>query len=328
MLTPYDPKTERLMKQYFSRLPEKERRQYAAIEAQKLGFGGKMYISKLMPINRHALNKGIRELLDEDIYNQIPKGKQRRAGGGRKKNCNNPDTKTLLINYINSIKAGSPTDERVFWVCQKPKEIAQKFAQSNQLKVSHGTVKRLLLELGYRYRKQAKELPTGTCANRNLQFHIITILILSMSMQSPVISIDCKKKERLGNLYRDGKCYTQAPIKVYDHDYEHLAEGKVVPHGIYDLQANEGYISLGDSSETADFITDNLLWWWTQYGIHRYPDAGTILVLCDAGGGNSYRHHRFKDCLLRLSEEIGVSLLIVHHPPYASNRVAGAMESD
>lgn len=86
MLTPYDPKTERLMKQYFSRLPEKERRQYAAIEAQKLGFGGKMYISKLMPINRHALNKGIRELLDEDIYNQIPKGKQRRAGGGRKKN--------------------------------------------------------------------------------------------------------------------------------------------------------------------------------------------------------------------------------------------------
>lgn len=237
---------------------------------------------------------------------------------GVKKICNNPDTKTLLVNYINAIKAGSPTDERVFWVCQKPKEIARKFALAHQLIVSHGTVKRLLLELGYKYRKQAKELPTGICVNRNLQFHILTTLILSMSSQSPVISIDCKKKERLGNLYRDGKCYTQAPIKVYDHDYEHLAEGKVVPHGIYDLQANEGYISLGDSSETADFITDNLLWWWTQYGIHRYPDAGTILVLCDAGGGNSYRHHRFKDCLLKLSEEIGVSLLIVHYPPYTS----------
>ena len=127
----------------------------------------------------------------------------------------------------------------MFGVCQKPKEIARKFAQTHQLAVSHGTVKRLLLELGYKYRKQAKELPTGTCANRNLQFHIITTLVLSMSLQSPIISIDCKKKERLGNLYRDGKCYTQAPIKVYDHDYEHLAEGKVVPHGIYDLQANE-----------------------------------------------------------------------------------------
>lgn len=163
-------------------------------------------------------------------------------GGGVKKIATTAsavriDTKTLLVKFIDSIKAGSPTDERVFWVCQKPKEIARKFAQTHQLIVSHGTVKRLLLELAYR--KQAKERPTGTCVNRNLQFHILTTLILSMSAQSPVISIDCKKKERLGNLYRDGKCYTQAPIKVYDHDYEHLAEGKVIPHGIYDLQTNE-----------------------------------------------------------------------------------------
>ena len=82
-----------------------------------------------------------------------------------------------------------------------------------------------------------------------------------MSLQSPVISIDCKKKKRPGNLYREGKCYTQALIKVYDHDYEYLSGGKVVPHGIYDLQANEGYIFLGNSAETADFITDNLRWW-------------------------------------------------------------------
>ncbi len=235
-----------------------------------------------------------------------------------KKICRNPDTKTLLVSYINSIKAGSPTDERIFWVCQRPKEIARKFAQVYQRTVSHGTVKGLLLELGYRFRKQAKDLPTGSCANRNLQFHIITTLVLSMSLQSPIISIDCKKKERLGNLYREGKCYTQAPLKVYDHDYEHLSEGKVIPHGIYDLQANEGYISLGNSSETADFITDNLLWWWTQYGIHRYPDAQTILVFCDAGGGNSYRHHLFKDRLLALSADIGLSVVVAHYPPYAS----------
>ena len=156
-----------------------------------------------------------------------------------KKIYHKPITKDLLICYIESIKAGSPTDERVFWVSQKPKEIARQFAQTHQLMVSHGAVKRLLLELGYRFRKQAKELPTGTYANRQLQFHIITLLVLSMSLESPLISIDCKKKERLGNLCREGKCYTQAPIKVYDHDYEHLSEGKVIPHGIYDLQANE-----------------------------------------------------------------------------------------
>ena len=95
------------------------------------------------------------------------------------------------------------------------------------------------MELGYRFREQAKELPTGICPNRNLQFLIITNLVLCMSLQSPVISIDCKTKERLGNLYRDGRCYTQAPIKVYDHDYTYLAQGNVIPHGIYDLQANE-----------------------------------------------------------------------------------------
>ena len=89
-----------------------------------------------------------------------------------------------------------------------------------------------------------------------------------------------------------------------------------------------GYISLGDSAETADFITDNLLWWWTQHGIHRYPDARTVLILCDAGGGNSYRHHRFKDRLLALSQELGLSFVVAHYPPYASNRVAGAMEPD
>lgn len=90
MVIPYDPKVERLMKEYFSRLPEKERRHYAAIESQKLGFGGKMYISKLMPINRHALNKGIKELNQQDLLKQIPAGKQRRVGGGRKKNLPQP----------------------------------------------------------------------------------------------------------------------------------------------------------------------------------------------------------------------------------------------
>lgn len=180
---------------------------------------------------------------------------------GAKKICQTPDIKALLIAYIESQKAGSPTDETVFWISQKPKEIARGFAQTHQQVVSHGSVKRLLVELNYRFRKQAKQLPTGLYANRARQFNILTTLILTMNLKSPVISIDCKKKERLGNLYRDGKCYTQAPLKVYDHDYAHLSEGKVIPHGIYDLQANEGYISLGDSAETADFVTDNVLWW-------------------------------------------------------------------
>jgi hypothetical protein len=102
------------------------------------------------------------------------------------------------------------------------------------------------------------------------------------------------------------------------HDYEYLSEGKVIPHGIYDIQANKGYISIGNSAETADFAVDNLLWWWTEHGIHLYPDAKNILLSCDAGGANSYRHHIFKDRLIALCEQTGLSIIVSHYPPYSS----------
>ena len=219
---------------------------------------------------------------------------------------------------IDSFKAGSPTNPLVFWIHLKPREIANKFHEQYQEKVSNGAVKRLLKELGYSYRKMSKTLATGIYAKRDEQFEIIMTIIFAMGLKSPVISIDCKKKERLGNLYRDGKCYSTGNIDVFDHDYDNLSEGKVIPHGIYDLQLNRGYISIGSSSETAEFITDNLRWWWTEYGIHTYPDAQNILILCDAGGGNSYRHHIFKLKLLELTREIGVAIVIAHYPPYSS----------
>lgn len=222
------------------------------------------------------------------------------------------------MSFIESHKAGSPTDPTVFWIHLKPKEIANRFFDKHQERVSNGSVKRLLVELGYCYRKLSKQLATGTYYQRDEQFKIITELILVMGLQSPIISIDCKKKEVLGNLYRDGKCYVTAPIKVYDHDYTSLSEGKVIPHGIYDLQTNKGYISIGNSSETAEFIADNIRWWWKEYGIKDYPEAQNILILCDAGGGNSYRHHIFKYQMLKLSRELGISLIIAHYPPYCS----------
>lgn len=220
--------------------------------------------------------------------------------------------------FIEGFKAGSPTDPDVYWISLKPRQIAHLFEQQHQLKVSNGFVKRLLKELGYGYRKQSKQLTTGTYARRNEQFEIIFSVILMMSLKSPVISIDCKKKERLGNLYRDGRCYCTKAVRVYDHDYEHLSEGKVIPHGIYDLQANKGYISIGNSSETAGFIIDNLLWWWEQYGIHQYPDAKDMLLLCDAGGANSYRHYVFRHRLMAFAKETGLCVIVCHYPPYCS----------
>jgi len=236
----------------------------------------------------------------------------------KKKEISAPEIVEGLKLFINQHKAGSPTNSDVFWIHLKPREIAFQFEAQSGNKVSHGFVKRILLSEGFKYRKMSKTLATGTCKYRNEQFEIIFKLVAIMSIDSPVISIDCKKKERLGNLYRAGKAYCTAPLEVYDHDYHYLAQGVVIPHGIYDLHRNEGYISIGNSHETASFIADNLLWWWENYGIHNYPDTKCILVLCDSGGGNSYRHHAFKKHIQLLAEKIGIDFIICHYPPYAS----------
>lgn len=235
-----------------------------------------------------------------------------------KKKSLQPDINTLLTALIEANKAGSPTDENVYWISLKPWQIAVLLYEKHAIRISHGVVKRFLKATGYRYRRQAKQLATGSYALRNEQFGIICSLVLAMSLQSPIVSIDCKKKERLGNLYRAGKCYGTQSVQVYDHDYEHLSEGKVIPHGIYDLQANKGYISIGSSSETADFVIDNLLWWWQEYGIHQYPQAKNLLILCDAGGANSYRHFIFKYRLQAFAKETGLSVIVCHYPPYRS----------
>lgn len=235
-----------------------------------------------------------------------------------KKTAKNPEIKQLLTSFIEKYRAGSPTDSNVYWISLRPYAIARLFEQQHQIKISHGMVKRLLKELGYGYRKQSKQMATGSYANRNEQFKIICSLVLIMSLDSPILSMDCKKKERLGNLYRAGKCLCTKAVKVYDHDYEHLSEGKVIPHGIYDLQANKGYVSIGGNSETAEFATDNLLWWWFEHGIHLYPDAKNILLLCDSGGANSYRHHIFKYKLMEFAQQTGLSVIVCHYPPYCS----------
>lgn len=163
-------------------------------------------------------------------------------------------------------------------------------------------------------------LPAGQSPDRKEQFRIVT-LIASLFMVSaimPVISIDTKKKEALGMLTRDRELYCIKPPEVFDHDYSHLSIQAAVPHGIYDIKRNFGYITIGISHETADFVTDNIEWWWTEYGIHNYPEAKTVLILCDCGGANSYRHHRFKKRLQDFTASAGIKVLVANYPPYCS----------
>ena len=135
---------------------------------------------------------------------------------------------------------------------------------------------------------------------------------------NPVISMDTKKKEYLGNFYRDGHLYTTEEIQVYDHDFASFAEGVIIPHGIYDLQRNTGYLHLGTSRDTSEFACDSLCNWWRHQGRLDYPHATSILVLCDGGGSNNSRHYIFKQDLQSLADEIGIEIRIAHFPPYTS----------
>ena len=141
-----------------------------------------------------------------------------------------------------------------------------------------------------------------------------------MMEHNPIISIDTKKKEVLGNLTRNAAVVTKGgkAVETFDHDYPYLGGGKAIPHGIYDLKLNEGYVSLGNSHETAEFVVDNLEWWWENAGKFEYREATRILILCDSGGANGHRHHLFKKLLQELARKIGKKLVICHYPPYCS----------
>ena len=171
-------------------------------------------------------------------------------------------------------------------------------------------------------RKPVKNLSIGNSPHREEQFRILNFLVaLFKDMEdNPILSIDTKKKERLGQLTRNEQLLTHKneQVEVYSSDYGFLATGRAIPHGIFDVKLKKGYITLGSSNETADFIIDNLQWWWLNFGKNYYCDATHILILCDSGGANGHRHHRFKVLLQRLAKEIGIKIVVVHYPPYCS----------
>jgi hypothetical protein len=155
--------------------------------------------------------------------------------------------------------------------------------------------------------------------HRNAQFeNIARLRAVHAAAGNPVISMDTKKKEYLGNFYRDGHLYTTEELQVYDHDFNSQAEGIVIPHGIYDVQRNTGYINLGTSHDTSEFACDCIRNWWHSQGRLEYPTATSILVLCDGGGSNNSRHYIFKQDLQALADELGIEIRIAHYPPYTS----------
>jgi hypothetical protein len=214
--------------------------------------------------------------------------------------------------------AGDPNDGEVIWTHLTQREIAERLAKLGT-PVSTEVVRQLLDDFDFAKRKAQKKRSMGHNPHRNEQFEYIAELKQDfLKAGEPVISMDTKKKEPLGNFFREGHLYTTGVLETYDHDFNSLSDGMVIPHGLYDLGRNVGHVTLGLSHDTSEFACDCFYTWWRRYGQRAYPDAEEILLLCDCGGSNGYRHYIFKEDLQRLVNKIEIPIRVAHYPPYCS----------
>jgi len=206
----------------------------------------------------------------------------------------------------------------VIWTDLTCSEIREKLKNEGII-VGKQIVKNLLLKHRYKKRKIQRRRTIKQVVNRNEQFEKIAKLREEYSKsQNPILSVDTKKRELIGNLHRAGAVYSQEEQASCDHDYPTLAKGVAIPHGIYDVKKNTAHINIGTSHETSEFACDSLKKWWTEKGQIDYPNATSILILMDGGGSNSSRRYVFKEGLQNIANEIGVEIRIAHYPPYTS----------
>ena len=214
--------------------------------------------------------------------------------------------------------AGDPMRTEVKWTNLSRRQIARRL-KAMGTPASRNTVSRLLRKHGYRRRKAQKKTTMGHHRDRNAQFENIARLKREyLEAGLPVISLDTKKKELLGNFYREGTIDTQQTIAVNDHDFGSAGSGVVIPHGLYDVGQDRGFLHLNTSHDTSELACDSLAAWWDEYGRADYPAAKKLLVLCDGGGSNSATRYVFKEELEKLANRLGLEIRVAHYPPYCS----------
>lgn len=185
--------------------------------------------------------------------------------------------------------------------------------------MSDKTVTSWFKQAGLGLRKMAKDIAGGSSPDREAQFDRIGELIEQYTAAgNPYFSVDTKAKERLGRLYRVGRVRTSEPFHAFDHDFPSWADGVVIPHGIYDPERNRGHLNIGLSHDTSEFAVESLRWYWNRIGRQCYPDATSILLLCDCGGSNAANRYLFKHYLQMFSESIGLEVRVAHYPSYCS----------
>jgi hypothetical protein len=229
-----------------------------------------------------------------------------------------PDLDAAFVDIVRPHTAGDPMRAGVLWTNLSLRRLAKALV-TRGFRVSVKVVTRLLDRHHLGRRKALKKRSLKHHPQQDRQFHIIaSYRRLYEQAGNPILSIDTKKKELIGNFFRAGHAYTQKIVETIDHDFPSLASGVIYPHGLYDLQRNHGHLNVGISHDTSAFACDSIAYWWDTFGRSHYPRTTSLLLLCDGGGSNASNRYLFKYGLEKLAERIGREIRVCHYPPYES----------
>ena len=242
-----------------------------------------------------------------------------KKGGRKKASVAQPGLVEAVAASVSDQTAGSPVDEKLAWTNRSPRDIAEELAVEG-FEVGPDTVRNILTEdLGLGLRQAEKDEATCNFPQRDEQFkHIGRLRKTFCRGGCPVLSIDTKQKELLGNFFRAGRAYTNGQVHVLDHDFASHGHGRMAPYGVYDVARNEGLMLLSVGPDTSQLACDAIWRWWQRLGKRHYSGAKRLLLLCDCGGSNGYRQHLFKEELLMLAQDLGMSIRVAHYPPGCS----------
>jgi hypothetical protein len=303
-------------------LDERARRLWAAVEARALGRGGISVVAEATGLARATIRAGLQELAlpGPATGPQPPTERLRRPGGGRKPlGTRDPHLLQALETLVDPVTRGDPMS-LLRWTCKSAVQLAAAL-QAQGHPVSERTVNRLLHDLGYSLQSNRKTLEGRSHPDRDAQFQYINRRAKAFQKQGqPVVSVDTKKKELIGQFRNGGREWQPQghPEEVQGHDFPDAALGKVIPYGVYDETTNTGWVSVGVDHDTAEFAVETVRRWWRHMGSAVYPKAKRLLITADGGGSNGSRCRLWKVELQKLANEVGLDIAVCHFPPGTS----------
>lgn len=300
------------------RLNERDRRLALASEARSWGYGGIAAVHRATGMSKTTIHRGLNDL-EADPEDRLP-DRVRAVGGGRKKaETSNPELLDALDALIEPETRGDP-ESALRWTTKSTRNLADALTELGH-EISHSVIAKLLRGQGYSLQGTRKTLAGAQHPDRDAQFRYINSLAMErIAAGDPVISVDTKKQEQVGRFAQRGTEWhrTGEPVQVSTYDFPHLADGKAIPYGIYDIADDSAWISVGVDHDTSGFAVATIEAWWEQIGKEKYPNARRILITADGGGSNGHRPWLWKRELARLSTAIGVQITVCHYPPGTS----------